>query len=257
MHGFAGGDFSYASQMTDWQVSLHEDEQHLSFEDAVSTYNILRYPDMRITNENMYNLDELLELDPVDEVSLSLTQGFYDGDEDNDIREVIPAIDIPVETPAPAQAEAPAGNWPSTLEYNRKLLLIARGGGQVGWQAARRQAARRQNRMKMTNPPPCHVRHTVHNIRWGAIGRSVMAQGSTHIVTLSRVIYTFVDRVMTTVMQLPSSSMKRSQMKMSPSRSPSALQDGLRTRQRLQLRQETSNRLWRGPGQRQHWKCST
>ena len=109
VHGFAGGDFSYASQMTDWQVSLHEDEQHLSFEDAVSTYNILRYPDMRITNENMYNLDELLELDPVDEVSLSLTQGFYDGDEDNDIREVIPAIDIPVETPAPAQAEAPAG----------------------------------------------------------------------------------------------------------------------------------------------------
>ena len=53
--------------------------------------------------------------------------------------------------------------------------------------------------MKMTNPPPCHVRHTVHNIRWGAIGRSVMAQGSTHIVTLSRVIYTFVDRVMTSV----------------------------------------------------------
>jgi hypothetical protein len=39
---------------------------------------------------------------------------------------------------APAQAEAPAGNRPSTLEYNRKLLLIARGGGQAG---------RRQNRI--------------------------------------------------------------------------------------------------------------
>lgn len=116
VNGFAGGDCTYAREMTASQVSLHEDEQHLSFEDAVSTYNILRYPDMRITNENMFGLDELLEADPdVDEVSVSLTQGFYDGDEDNDIREVIPAIDIPVETSPtsprlPAQAESQAGN---------------------------------------------------------------------------------------------------------------------------------------------------